>query len=162
MRTRVPRPLRYADMARKDPRIDAYIRTAAPFAQPVMKHLRKVVHSACPRADETLKWGVPYFLYNGKMLCGMAAFKAHMSFGFWHTKMRDALAKSKGSDPAMGQFGRITSLNDLPPDAALKRLIKTAMKLSDADADADADAASPKSKAEKARAPLKVRRDLAA
>jgi uncharacterized protein YdeI (YjbR/CyaY-like superfamily) len=143
-------------MASRDPRIDAYIRRAAPFARPVLSHLRRLVRAACPAARETLKWGMPYFLYNRQMLCGMASFKAHCSFGFWHTKMRDTLTTRKNADPAMGQFGRIKSLADLPSDAAIKRLVKTAMKL------IDADAAAPQSKVKKPRPPLKVPRELRA
>ncbi len=69
-------------MPKKDPRLDAYIAQSAPFAQPILKQLRKVVHAGCPDVEETLKWSMPHFDYKG-MLCGMAAFKEHCSFGFW-------------------------------------------------------------------------------
>ena len=69
-------------MARKDPRIDKYIAGSAEFAQPILSHLRKLIHTGCPEVEETLKWGMPSFLYKG-ILCGVAAFKAHCSFGFW-------------------------------------------------------------------------------
>ena len=69
-------------MPKQDPRIDAYIAKSAEFAQPILKHLRKIVHTACPDVQETLKWGMPHFDYKG-MLCGMAAFKQHCTFGFW-------------------------------------------------------------------------------
>src|ERR1041385_4371592 len=69
-------------MATKDPRIDAYIAKSAEFAQPILKHLRKVVHARCPDVVETLKWSMPHFDHKGVM-CGMAAFKQHCAFGFW-------------------------------------------------------------------------------
>src|SRR5688500_4106112 len=70
-------------MARKDPRIDAYIANSAAFAQPILKHLRRIVHAGCPDAEETMKWRMPHFDYKG-MLCHMAAFKQHCAFGFWN------------------------------------------------------------------------------
>ena len=96
-----------------DPRIDAYIAKSADFAQPVLRHLREVVHAACPDVEETMKWGFPHFMYNG-MLCGMASFKAHCTFGFWKGKLLIEQADEKNRE-AMGQFGRLTSIKDLPP-----------------------------------------------
>jgi uncharacterized protein YdeI (YjbR/CyaY-like superfamily) len=116
-------------MGSKDKRIDSYIAKAAPFAQPILTHLRAVVHAGCPAATETIKWGHPFFEHKG-VLCSMAAFKAHCAFGFWHSEMtRDAPSRS---GEAMGQFGRITRLADLPKDAALKALVKKAAALNDA------------------------------
>ncbi len=117
-------------MGSRDPRVDAYIEKAAPFARPSLKHLRKVVHEGCPGVDETIKWSFPHFTYNG-MLCAMAAFKQHCTFGFW----KGALLKEEGlgtpSRDAMGQFGRITALADLPPGRTLVRLVKKAAALNE-------------------------------
>jgi hypothetical protein len=88
-------------MAIRDPRIDAYIEKAAPFAQPILTHLRSVVHAGCPNVEESIKWGMPHFLHDGRILAGMAAFKAHCTFGFWHG--RQAAAQGKDRE-AMGQF----------------------------------------------------------
>ena len=62
-------------MATSDPRVDAYIKKAQPFAKPILTHLRSVVHEACPEVEETLKWGVPHFDYKG-IFCGVAAREA--------------------------------------------------------------------------------------
>jgi len=35
-------------MAKKDPRIDAYIAKAPEFARPILKHLRAIVREAVP------------------------------------------------------------------------------------------------------------------
>lgn len=110
-----------------DPRIDTYIANAAPFAQPILQHLRATVHAACPDVEETIKWSMPFFLYHG-MLCNMAAFKAHCAFGFWKGELLLEQADNKGRE-AMGQFGRITAVADLPPAAALTRYISQAMAL---------------------------------
>jgi hypothetical protein len=117
-------------MGTRDKRVDAYIARAAEFAQPILSHVRELVHSACPCAHETIKWGFPHFEHHG-VLCSMASFKAHCAFGFWHSEMR-VLGKTRDDDnAAMGQFGRITKLSDLPKDAALKGLIRKAAMLNE-------------------------------
>jgi uncharacterized protein YdeI (YjbR/CyaY-like superfamily) len=130
-------------MAGKDPRVDAYIKKAAPFARPILTHLRKVVHRACPQVTETIKWGVPAFEYKGPF-CGIAAFKAHAIFGFW----KHSLLAKQGLVPeertAMGSFGRITSLDGLPDETSLMRLIEAAAALNDAGVTAPRAARTPK------------------
>ncbi len=113
----------------RDERIDAYIARQADFARPILEHLRAAVHAACPECEETLKWSAPAFLYKGEQLAMMAAFKAHATFGFWKGSL------VKGDDDkqmsAMGQFGRLTSVDDLPDEEMLRGLIRKAMDLTD-------------------------------
>lgn len=116
-------------MGNKDPRIDVYIAKSADFAKPILTHLRKVVHAGCPDVEETLKWNSPAFMYKG-MLAGMAGFKQHCIFGFW----KGSLLKDHGLKPgkeAMGNFGRLTSLTDLPDEKTLVRSVKAAAALND-------------------------------
>ena len=116
-------------MPTTDPRIDAYIEKSAEFAQPVMAHLRELIHKACPPVTETLKWSMPSFEFKG-ILCGFAAFKNHCTFMFWKQSLMetDAFPKNK---TAMGSFGRITSLKDLPSDKVILGLIHQAMELNE-------------------------------
>lgn len=157
--------------SRRDPRIDAYIARSAEFARPILSHLRELIHEGCPQVTETLKWSMPAFEYKG-VLCGMAAFKQHCTFGFWkhalvfgddatpvRTRRRGAEAspgaRSKGgkdrasahgraagaarsaktpaaaSTDAMGQFGRITHVSQLPPRRVLLGFIRKAVKLNE-------------------------------
>ena len=109
----------------QDPRIDAYIARQADFARPILTWLRARVHAACPDVEEGIKWGMPAFSYRGRPLAGMAAFQQHASFGFWY---RDQMATGREGE-AMGQFGRIESLADLPGDAALETQVREAMAL---------------------------------
>jgi len=110
-----------------DPRVDMYIEKAGPFAQPVLTHLRNLVHQACPRATESVKWGMPFFLQQGIVLCHMAAFKQHCAFGFWGPEMKKVLATDGlVSSKAMGSLGRITGLRDLPADRLLLRYMSQA------------------------------------
>lgn len=114
---------------KSDPRIDAYIERQADFARPILRHLRAMIHKACPDCEETLKWSMPSFLYKGKILAGVAAFKAHATFGYWNDSMLSQDAKNRS---AMGQFGRLTALGDLPPMEALIELTRQSMALIDA------------------------------
>jgi uncharacterized protein YdeI (YjbR/CyaY-like superfamily) len=116
-------------MAARDPRIDAYIAKSAEFARPILEHLREVVHAACPDVEETMKWSRPHFEYKG-LLCGMSAFKEHCAFGFWKGSL--ILGEGGEAEGAMGQFGRITRLSDLPSKKVLSGYIKKAMELNEA------------------------------
>jgi hypothetical protein len=117
-------------MGTYDPRVDAYIAKSADFAKPILKDLRAVVHEACPAVEETIKWGMPHFLYRG-ILCRMAAFKHHCAFGFWKESQVLVGASAKSAE-AMGQFGRIAARRDLPARRLLKDLIGRAMARNDA------------------------------
>jgi uncharacterized protein YdeI (YjbR/CyaY-like superfamily) len=117
-------------MGTRDARVDAYIDAAGEFAKPILKHLRKIVHRACPEVEETLKWRMPTFMYHG-MLCGMAAFKQHCAFGFWKQEL--VVGKERaGNSEAMGQFGSIKTRSDLPADDLLVGYIEKAMRLNEA------------------------------
>ncbi len=111
-----------------DARIDAYIESKPAFAGPILRHLRAALHRACPDVEETLRWSMPSFNYRGKILCQMAAFKEHATFGFWRGK---EVAGEAARPSAMGQFGRITSLADLPSESELDAMICKAMALID-------------------------------
>jgi uncharacterized protein YdeI (YjbR/CyaY-like superfamily) len=113
-------------MPQTDPRIDAYIAARAEFVRPILAHLRAAVHRACPEVEETLRWSMPSFTYRGRILCQMAAFKAHATFGFWQGR---EVTGEVEKPSAMGQFGRLTSMADLPPDAELDALIARAAAL---------------------------------
>jgi uncharacterized protein YdeI (YjbR/CyaY-like superfamily) len=118
-------------MEQYDSRVDAYIERSAPFARPILTHLRQLVHSVSPLLNETMKWGFPFFDYHGSV-CQMAAFKEHIGFGFWQqSKLNDIGKFIKAEDGTAGSFGKITSLNDLPPDEILVDFIKQAMLLNE-------------------------------
>lgn len=115
-------------MGTRDPRIDAYIANAAPFAQPILERVRALVHEACPDVEETTKWSMPTFVFAGGILAGMAAFKQHASFGYW----KHALVVGEGAPrDGMGSYGKMASLKDLPPKKQLLADIRTAMKLNE-------------------------------
>ncbi len=107
----------------RDPRVDDYIAQAAPFAHAPLQHIRDAMHAALPDVAEAIKWSHPFFLLEGRPFANMAAFKAHCSLGFWKGGRPVAEEAAGPRDKAMGQFGRIESLTDLPKAAALRKLI---------------------------------------
>jgi len=118
-------------MTQHDPRIDAYIAKSAAFAQPILEQIRAVVHAACPAVEEGLKWSIPFFSYKGSMMCGMAAFKQHCSLHFWLYK--EVIGKEpQDGEEGMGQFGKLTSVRDLPAKKELTTYVRKAMALIDA------------------------------
>jgi len=112
-----------------DPRFDDYIEKSAEFAKPILLHIRKLVHQASPDIVETIKWSMPFFDHKGTV-CNMASFKQHCTLGFWKQSLleQDAFPAQK---TAMGSFGRIESLDDLPDDELILGLIRQAVKLNE-------------------------------
>jgi uncharacterized protein YdeI (YjbR/CyaY-like superfamily) len=110
----------------RDSRIDAYIAKAQPFARPILEKVRERVHAVVPGAEETVKWGMPAYTLGGKILLITAAFKAHAALNFWRGQ---ELRGERANAGAMGQFGKLASATDLPPDAELDRLIREAAEI---------------------------------
>ena len=128
----------------RDPRIDAYIAARAAFARPILDWLRARVHAACPAVEESIKWSMPAFSYNGRPLANMAAFKAHATFGVWY---RHELATGREGE-AMGQYGRIEAMADLPEASVIEGQIRAVVALVDTGATPKRAAKTPKAEAE--------------
>jgi len=118
------------DLQTRDKRIDAYILKSAAFARPVLETIRRIVHLACPEVKETMKWRMPYFMVHDNILCHMAAFKSHCAFGFWRANRLDDPKKilQLENREAMGQLGRICSMDDLPNEKIFIEYIKRAAR----------------------------------
>ena len=129
-------------MGKKDARVDAYIAASGDFAKPILRELRKRIHASVPGIEESIRWSAPTFLYGGKILAGMAAFKAHCSFGFWHPLLRQGDTSLEGRNA----FGNLRKLADLPSAAAFTKVARQAQKLVDGGVKAPA----------KPKAPVKV------
>ena len=110
-----------------DSRIDAYIAKSRPFAQPILIHLRELVHKACPTVVETMKWSRPFFEYKGVILGNMSAFNEHCSFGFWGEEIAAVLREANLLQPdAMGSLGRLTRVENLPAHKQMLSLLRQA------------------------------------
>ena len=107
----------------KDPRVDAYLARQQDFARPILERIRAAFHAVLPEVGEGIRWGMPAFLYRGRPLAHMAAFKAHATLGFW--RGGEIVGADRG-EKALGQFGRMTSPDDLPPDAEFQQMIRDA------------------------------------
>jgi uncharacterized protein YdeI (YjbR/CyaY-like superfamily) len=119
-------------MAKKDPRVDAYINKSADFAKPVLKHFRELIHKTCPDVEEKMKWSFPHFDYLDGPMASMASFKQHCAIGFWKASLMKSgkeLVDNAKSEVSMGHLGRITSVKDLPKDTVIVKYIREAMKL---------------------------------
>jgi uncharacterized protein YdeI (YjbR/CyaY-like superfamily) len=112
-----------------DPRVDEMIAKAQPFAQPILSHLRALVHAHCPDGAEAIKWSHTAFTYKGRIVAMTAAFKEHATLGFWYGRM--VTGGTGYEDAAMGSFGRLTSLANLPADAVLAEMVINSIALID-------------------------------
>lgn len=117
-------------MPKKDKRVDAYIAKAQPFAKPILKHLRELIHKASPEITENIKWSMPSFEYKGNV-CGMASFKEHVAFGFWKAAIMKDADKLVGDNKGMGHLGKVKKLSDLPSDKKIISYVKEAVKLNE-------------------------------
>jgi uncharacterized protein YdeI (YjbR/CyaY-like superfamily) len=117
-------------MNNKNPDVDAYIKKAQPFAHPILTHIRKLMHEGCPDVAETMKWGMPHFEYHG-VIASMAAFKEHAVFGFWKQDLIPGMKQYIKEKEAMGSWGRITSLDGIPPDKDIIEFIRVAASLNE-------------------------------
>jgi uncharacterized protein YdeI (YjbR/CyaY-like superfamily) len=114
------------------PAVDVYISQAQPFAQPVLTHLRDAIHRAVPGVEEEIKWSRPFFVYKGIILGNISAFKEHCSLGLWGGEMAGKLrADGIDSSDAMGSFGKLRTVDDLPPRKKLEAYLREAAKLID-------------------------------
>ncbi len=111
---------------RYEPRIDAYIAKAQPFARPILEKVRERVHAVVPEVEEAIKWSMPAYLTGGKIVLITSAFKAHAALNFWRGQ---EIGDGEPKAGAMGQFGRLTSIDDLPRDQELDALIREAATL---------------------------------
>lgn len=120
-------------MPTSEPRIDAYIENAQPYAKPILIYLREIIHETCPDVEEGWKWSFPHFMYKGKILCAFTAFKQHCGFGFWLEKEMKTISELTKDAERTGMFtlGKIQSIDDLPSKVLLQAAIKEAMDLTD-------------------------------
>jgi uncharacterized protein YdeI (YjbR/CyaY-like superfamily) len=108
----------------RHPGVDAYIAEAKPFAQPILTHLREVIHQAVPDVEEAVKWSMPFFVYRGIILANIAGFKEHCSFGVWKENVQPLMKEGvEERGGGMGSFGKVTTLSDLPSAKDLKAVL---------------------------------------
>ena len=144
-------------MGKKDERIDTYIANSAPFAQPILSHLRTLIHEVCPEVEETWKWSFPNFDYKGTSFVSLASFKNHCTLRFWRASLMEDPDNiiNVSENGALGSLNKICALADLPEDSVLIKYFTAAVKLSDEGKKA------PKTSKSKTAEPVKTPDDLA-
>jgi hypothetical protein len=139
-------------MGTRDRRVDAYIARLPDFSREICTRFRSIVHECAPEIDEDIKWGHPSFMHKG-IVCGMAAFKAHVVIHFWKTALlTGSHARRATDDKTLERLARVTSASELPPKTAIAGFLKAAVKLNDGAVKAP----SPTKAARKTRAPLRT------
>ena len=120
-------------MEKYSPKVDEYIEKSQDFAKPILNYIRETIHEFCPDAEEAIKWKFPTFLYKGKILCSMVAFKQYCSMGFWlHDEMSSLKEfETEAEKTNMFSLGKITETENLPSKPQLKKMIVEAMELTD-------------------------------
>lgn len=143
-------------MSGKSPRVDEYIGKAAPYAKPILLRLRAIFHEAAPQIEEDIKWGIPAFMHKG-IVCNLAAFKQHVSFGFWKGKlMKDPDGLFINKERTQITAIKLTTVDDIPPVDTLKAYIREAVDLNERGVKL------PSAKKNAGREKLEVPEDLAA
>jgi uncharacterized protein YdeI (YjbR/CyaY-like superfamily) len=113
----------------KNPEVDAYIEAAAPFARPILQRIRATFHGACPEVTEALKWRQPFFLYRGKMLAVMGAFKSHVRFHFIHGSAQpDPHGLFRGDEENEAGALKLSTVEELPTEEVLAGYIQRAIE----------------------------------
>ena len=59
--------------------IDTYISTFPDDVQVLLKSIRETVHKAAPDAEETIKYGIPTFVFHGNLV-HFGGYKNHIGF----------------------------------------------------------------------------------
>jgi uncharacterized protein YdhG (YjbR/CyaY superfamily) len=102
--------------------IDDYLAPVPGENRAALERLRKIIHTAAPKAVEAIGYGMPIFRRHG-MLVGFAAFKAHCSFFPMSVQvMLDDAAELSGYETAKGTI-RFQPSKPLPV-ALVKRMVK--------------------------------------
>lgn len=113
--------------------IDEYILNTSECMQPIVTHLRDLVHKAEPEIEENIKWNAPSFELNGSIICTIMAFKKHVNFMFHKGKELsdgNSVLDDFGEKSNMKGVKQITDISDLPDEKTLVALIEEAVAIS--------------------------------
>ncbi|HEY8948331.1 MAG TPA: DUF1801 domain-containing protein [Rhizomicrobium sp.] len=60
--------------------VEAYLKRTKPPVRSKLDQLRALIQAAAPSAEEGISYGMPFYKYLGRSLCGFALFKNHIGF----------------------------------------------------------------------------------
>lgn len=105
--------------------VDQYIASAPENAQPHLRKLREVLQRVAPKAQETIKWGNPFFV-EPRFLFAYSAHKNHVSFA----PSAEALEAFRDE---LGQFDTTKHFLKIPydkplPETLIRKIAKHRLK----------------------------------
>ena len=109
--------------------IDSFFQKQPPHLRVILEELRRMVEETAPDAESSLKWGMPWFTVNGKMICSLGGHRAHVNLVL--VGPADAFDDPQGllsGTSANGRHLKFTSLEALPR-LAVRKWLRAAVKL---------------------------------
>lgn len=128
-RTRSPAPTTTGARADFGRPIDGFLKKQPPHLRVILEELRRLVEDVAPDAVSSLKWGMPCFTVNGRMMCSLGGHKAHVNLVLMGpaAAFGDPDGRLSGAG-ANGRHLKLTSLDGLPR-TAVRRWLRVASKL---------------------------------
>ena len=111
--------------------VDDYIASSGIDARPTLEEIRKIIKSTIPKVEEGISWGVPFYKYHG-VLAGFAAFKNHVSFGFWAFLQSEDRKTLEKKGYITGKKTIQIKFDQKVPTTVIKRILKTKAKINEA------------------------------
>lgn len=98
--------------------ITAFFLKQPPELRPILEQLRGLVEQAAPSAESSIKWGMPFYMLNGTMMCAIGAHKSHVNLIL--SGPPGTYADPDGLLAGDGKTGRhlkLTARDEVPVDA---------------------------------------------
>ncbi|HEY8320463.1 MAG TPA: DUF1801 domain-containing protein [Candidatus Baltobacteraceae bacterium] len=113
-------------MRPKPQTVDDYLGAVPPDQRAALEHVRAIVASVAPAAEECIAYDLPSFRVNGKLLLCYGAAKKHCALYIGAEPIRRHAADLEPYDTAKGTI-RFTPSTPLP-DALVRKLVRTRLK----------------------------------
>jgi hypothetical protein len=107
--------------------IDGFFSKQPPHLRAILDELRRLIDEAAPRAESSLKWGMPFYSVDGTMMCALGGHKSHVNLIL--AGPPGAYADPEGRLSGEGKNGRhlkLSALDELPRESVRGWLRTTA------------------------------------
>lgn len=106
--------------------VGLYIKSAPKETREILQTMRETIASVAPKAEETIKYGIPTFTLYGENLVHFGGFKKHVSF-FPTPSAIVAFSKELGAYPSSKGTVKF-SLEEPIPYALVKKIVRYRVK----------------------------------